>query len=173
MLQRRRIGGGPNNRVGPGGQVRGRRRKVGGRRAELVDLEDLYEDYRAPPIQDIPGRIQGLPHDNSKSLTHLIGIKGSSLSHRWVVRNFCATRTYYLSYFVKFCFTLAFCSFAIIQTPRTNAFTNEAQHLFFPNFEIKIKEFPFSFSLFNFLTLFQCNRLRYKNIHFFNFAFQN
>ena len=46
-------------------RLRGRRRKVGGRRAE-VDLEDAYEDYRAPQIQDIPGRIQGLPHDNSK-----------------------------------------------------------------------------------------------------------
>ena len=49
-------------------RLRGRRRKVGGRRAE-VDLEDAYEDYRAPQIQDIPGRIQGLPHDNSKLAT--------------------------------------------------------------------------------------------------------
>ena len=70
-LQRRRFGPGPN--VGPRsrpnfgpGRLRGRRRKVGGRRAEL-DLEDVYEDYRAPPIQDIPGRIQGLPHYNSKN----------------------------------------------------------------------------------------------------------
>ena len=57
------------------GRVRGRRRKVGGRRAE-VDLEDIYDDYRTPPIQDIPGRIQGLPHDNSK------------LTIDWEVENF-------------------------------------------------------------------------------------
>ncbi len=79
-MQRRRIGGGPNNRVGPGGRNRGRKRRIGGRRSELVDLEDLYEDYRAPPIQEIPGRIQGLPHDNSKSLTNIFGIQTSSVS---------------------------------------------------------------------------------------------
>ena len=52
-----------------GSRLRGRRRKVvGGRRAEF-DLDDLYEDYRAPQLQDIPGRIQGLPHDNSENNT--------------------------------------------------------------------------------------------------------
>ncbi len=32
-----------------------------------MPLDDLYEDYRAPQLQEIPGRIQGLPPKNSKN----------------------------------------------------------------------------------------------------------
>jgi len=31
-----------------------------------VPLDDLFEDYRTPQLQEIPGRIQGLPPNNSK-----------------------------------------------------------------------------------------------------------